>query len=811
MVILLPSFLMAAHENEKQLRDAVDMVTTINPIGPLVNACVNEQESPALICPANIAKTLPTEASISAHNGIIQKSLELNQTNMNHDVSYSRARRTHFTSDGSVRERTTVLNKKQPQAGENPGPLGNHVQIKQISPNGYNGPSTQDFIDRADLLTNAMKANCCPPESEEKDDCSLKFKNLNDKTFDRITQEASIEVSNEEAASRNWFQFKRDKFDAKFDIAKAILQDHVNNLQRAMREQCNKDLDKEQMRSIENEYLSSRPRPTLLNQYELPPSEAVNKRFFSLHVPGREDTQTSAARDREGLANFVEASFGVQSNDGQGPVKLLFSGYRHSSYPPISIRDKTTRQFYAIRNAKQMLFKLARNYCNKHNKCPTELPLSSMILLTPNVALDAARAAMEMKNENAPHESEIDQMNESYQALRTFDNQQVEVDDCNGNVCTVTPKITVMNIPANDVETDHKKMTAILAAGKSSDMQPINARGIDNYITRSENFTQNNFCAIESLSKKDKTMPPLAAFKNLNKSIEKLKNNNSKTINEYKKSIAEEEKGLADDYKKLSLYANTDSINTSSGFKAEVKALMQRISEKEARINSIYQKVEEERKKDYLADGPAIRNKEKQLISFYEQKITALKAEKNSPQSSKQVENLGKLIGFYERQKDIMQLNSDAMKVYFNDEYKSWKNRHVFQRNFLLANYLMGSDVEFYCKSAEDRTGRINNKIEEALIFKEKHGRFPSYEKQEDLDEIRSIAPIVHYNSASRETNNVNNPGARGLQIPDDPDLKAAGSLGQMDDKMGKLAKQVYSGSKKKEKEEEEEEEEEWE
>ena len=136
----------------------------------------------------------------------------------------------------------------------------------------------------------------------------------------------------------------------------------------------------------------------------------------------------------------------------------------------------------------------------------------------------------------------------------------------------------------------------------------------------------------------------------------------------------------------------------------------------------------------------------------------------------------------------------DTKDLYFNNANDKVEYRHHVQANLVIANHLLGKSVEFFCKSAEDRTGRVDNKVQETLIYRETHGRFPRYTDAQAQAAVNQIAQKVLNGSASVQTTDMNNPGAGGMQLHSDPAYGVRSEMGLL---MGNLAKNFYhAGSK---------------
>ena len=104
---------------------------------------------------------------------------------------------------------------------------------------------------------------------------------------------------------------------------------------------------------------------------------------------------------------------------------------------------------------------------------------------------------------------------------------------------------------------------------------------------------------------------------------------------------------------------------------------------------------------------------------------------------------------------------------------------YEFQSRYLLVSHLCGREVDYYCMSARDRTGREQQFMEEMLIFRDQFGYLPRIETKksrvlshtrvsknpaDDLDQ-RQIALKVHEKSTSRSISGMNNPGGRAIKV----------------------------------------------
>ena len=212
----------------------------------------------------------------------------------------------------------------------------------------------------------------------------------------------------------------------------------------------------------------------------------------------------------------------------------------------------------------------------------------------------------------------------------------------------------------------------------------------------------------------------------------------------------------------------------------EASQVRNRIKKLEADFQKKYKKIEKENKSDYKIRELVYRKAKAMMVEKLNQLVDTL------PEADESSSNLRKTLI---AQRDLLDLYEDTKKMYFSDANDQVQFRHHLQTNLVLANHLMGKNVEFFCKSAEDRTGRIDNKIQEALIYRQSHGHFPVHSDQKAQAIINQIAIRVLDGSASVQTTDQNNRGAAGLQLHNDPSYGVRAIMGKL---MGNLAKKVY-------------------
>jgi hypothetical protein len=211
--------------------------------------------------------------------------------------------------------------------------------------------------------------------------------------------------------------------------------------------------------------------------------------------------------------------------------------------------------------------------------------------------------------------------------------------------------------------------------------------------------------------------------------------------------------------KKYETLSSTQGSHTYFKIKQEIKQLNQQIFRLEhARIKAC---------RDYL------KTNRKSMVAFLED----LKSQ--NPKSNED---------------QVCELFFQTLLMYFDGQVEP----NQYGARFLLASQKMGSHADFYCKSGEDRTGRMQNMVEELCIFYRNYGYYPRYDankksmEPEDQKIQSQIAVMVHEFSVSNDITGENSRGARGLQIGEG--LKTNQTLpASVGDQMGKMAKGIYS------------------
>lgn len=332
-------------------------------------------------------------------------------------------------------------------------------------------------------------------------------------------------------------------------------------------------------------------------------------------------------------------------------------------------------------------------------------------------------------------EAEARQLKESYDAMMMYQGREVTVKVGEKEV-RVKLNLTMMNAPSNTWGVAISKKKSFLRKMSYSALEKdINAEGMNQFISRTIDY-------FEQSKSSHAAAPVLKALREIQ--------------NECNISFGDKKSRLKDIHKEIEKSFNSNHEEKYRRLKAQEAKLNKEIGN----INRIMFK----KMKMWV-------NKDRHELD----NILKILKEKKTPQD--EVAEL-----FFQ---------TLLMSVDGRVEPIQWGSR------FLLANQKMGNYVDFYCKSGEDRTGRMQNMIEELCIFYRDTGRYPAYDVQtkkmnrHEQEVQGKIAISVNEFSVSRDITGQNCIGARGLQITED--LKVNRTLAaKSGDAIGKMAKGIF-------------------
>jgi len=485
--------------------------------------------------------------------------------------------------------------------------------------------------------------------------------------------------------------------------------------------------------------------------------EKVYSRFSSRQPVGIE-TIPSTLRTLYQLSNFQRTACGSY-DEKEKTVYTDIVLYRHSSPLPMAIykkddqESKMKRQFGAVSCIEQLIeeyanAQLAGNDLSKLSKDnPPVISISSMALLS------------SIKNDELfmKKESETSQLTDAYLAVSAFDGKTMSV-DINGQEVWVRVDFDMMNVGANEPgkiaqklkvldpisdEVNTKGFMRFLEKADTYVLSVLSDGKFTQYVTTSSNLNQNN-----------KAIP---LFSLLNHYIQA--SHVSIEIVEAQKELSLIEVQLQAQYEVLKDILSEHDAALSRGDQVTLNQsqknyaeIMSTIEELRKKSHKQYNQIEKERQK--------IRETQKKQIQEMKDLVNTIL---NSDWY--QIERV------LNRQLDdvlsFVQLRLLMEEKYFSEDKSglvSTTETFHFQTLYLLANNLLGRIVEFYCKSGEDRTGRLNDTVEEYFCFKDIYGRFPDISDKHDRTAIEAITPIINEYSVSNEICSGNAPGARAKQ-----------------------------------------------
>jgi len=696
-------------------------------------------------------------------------------------------------------------------------PDGPHFStiVKAFGRTAYNGPKTQDFVDRATSFMAAArvvaKRSATYPQFkiaefdgfdglEEEVIRDINYVDKEHHVDMQIDEKTNIRLLTDEEEKKQ----KLDAFLKKLVLYKRRINKLVFQVVGLLVETGSDEallLMLKEIIEAEKQLTAKQGRPSILHQYQLPnDSTGATDTFYSAHqvvgqmfpeqfdgkirqmIPGQLDrkkswddktdrssghsvseaephyTNPGTIRDTEGLPNFVRTSFSVETT--RDP-EVLFEGYRHSSIPPIGVHDRIHRHAMAMRNAKQLIIQMARNKLADRADGvtgPVLVDISSMSLLS-NDFLEFFRS----------RENENKQVFESTMALRCFNGRtltDVYIDD----KTTVTIKVKAYNM---SVGCNNNRKYHFGRFGRR-DESKINQRGFIEHSLAMLDYLRKNKPA--GYTGADEILGELRKHRGKgNTEITRIKNELKR------KYIALET--AANDYEDAFLSDSSDIDAKTDAYEEQFNDVQNR----ESQLDNIYSELHMKRMEAWngtvfsriFSNTLPLRTKLKQLI-------TNLKTDLKEADDPNKEAFINLLQLYYDLNALYFETNTIRRK-YTSDEYY-----FQFQARYLISAHLIERTPDFFCKTAEDRSGRVNNIIEEFMAYRHFKGFIPAYDdKKRKADIERRISPRVHDYSASRETTALNAPGARGLQIKDAQGSQHL-STGILDRVIARTAKNIY-------------------
>jgi hypothetical protein len=667
-------------------------------------------------------------------------------------------------------------------AGNRAPDTGPNLVFRKFKPGVHNGPKKEDFTTLANTYYEAAVAELRKTLANEPEKLEKLLKileNRHNMFLKRLENPTGIAI---DADMEELRQKKPEKYKAILerhgDFAPRIIQtgDLLKELNANFmavllhaegQEITTNNLDKKmkEVRVNVKKQIEERGRANSIHLYEVldHTNPTIKSNRISTAVTIGNTTVPSHIRDGSNkemaVSNFVRRSYGSVSSEDKASIG--FTGLTHSSYPPInlfgknrisgvSIENEIKIRAIAIKGVEQVLLELAKQEMQTKGKTsPIKIQLTSLSLITAAIKL-RQRAAR-------PGETESKQLEEIIIALGMCQARSPLELMLDSQKIRIEVDITQMNMPTN---IGKSALEGIVLPSYGDASKPEDWGDASQKYSRARGFVDycNNFSNYLGVQQSQNNQ--LSAILSSSSS-------NNQEENEKRKEIQNEYKTL---YDHQSFLQGDSSKNNEKLYKKKLnlyKDCLKKIQKLEGEHKDICIKLIERNKGNFDA------NKK----TSFAQELETL--ENKSPRDANMKDYV-----------DNCRLMFDTQKIYHEGLYRNPENAYEFQARYLLLNYRMGRHVEWFCKSAEDRTGRLGEKIEELLTFHELYGRFPRMGDQNDNDLIKQISISVHLGSVNRQVTDDNDPGALGIQVEDEFGAEHL-YMSKTDKKMGNLAKDV--------------------
>lgn len=620
------------------------------------------------------------------------------------------------------------------------------LKRRNFNKNSYNGPRVEDFLRRLDALYQTAITEIDNSDFDDNQKEIRKKNLIRAKAWaeNKLKENCKINI---EVHSIDDIK-KNEKYIIKrINKAARYLQSYVAHALPVVYPEESLDNAITAFQTAESEWTAMQGRPDFINTYQLGDSTRVSAQ----RVIG-DRIIPSTKRDEGKLPNFVEIAVG--SIDDKGNSEIEFTGYRHSSYPPINIKDKIERRAKACDAVKDMLTEVARSKQEQSEnqnvgfdeEHPLEIELSSMALLSP---IQGDKLFMDSHSEHR-------QLKESQYAQMMYNQRTIQL-EVDGKIIHVKPKINLMNEPANSHGIIYKNLSGQL--GQSSDLdKTINTKGMHDFTSDANAHIKTQIFAMYS-QLNDNTAHAIAeGYIKINNVYESDK---GLQIAQAELDWLLKNNELSDAYKQLETLQNKClKENSTDDDKEAYYKQVDKVREIEHKRHKAYEKVAVERKRVWKQNKKDIADLDNRIAEY-------LKNPNN--QDNKFVKKLFQM----------MQLYNQAEAIHHSKKGEP----HEFASRYLLVNQFMGKSVDWFCKSGEDRTGRLNNFIEELCGFSAEHGHFPCYDfnndrvNKADRAEQQEMAKTVVEYSVSGDICDANAHGARGIQQTDALGMKVNAGL----------------------------------
>lgn len=588
--------------------------------------------------------------------------------------------------------------------------------FKQFGDKAYDYVKVDDYIDRQLLIFKAAIKLA-------RNDSSLiaNIIQYQETVLKAIREKCQFDNNNHDIRKPN--PESAEKFNASLDAAKEIMENSLIDLAYLSLSQLeNKELDKKKIEAYlhdvklaEIDVIREQGRPFIIKTNNI-----GNQKMVSAQFPL--GSKTIPSSDRSGhhtqkLSNHVRDGSGIIDSKGKIEMEVVIDG--HSSYPPIGEMDERKRRLITYLAFEEKVKQLVLDKTNAGDvNSPLKISIATMMMLTPLVHKKIEQIAR-------GRESETNQLSDTQYAINMFLAQPkpltIEIER-NGKREKVFVEVdmNLMNLPVNAGKKMQKASHNII-------QQSINIKGFNKFTENTLNYLRNNH---------DQTITDtIKLFDEQTKEIQIIKNK-IKPIND---QLNQEYVLLKACIDKSNLEPNNKNLlKEYNDRRRTIQTLEDKINNYYLDINNIAKTYYEKNKDNYNKAITDIRTRLKNL---------------HDPSASDR-KPLTVLLRFLE-----------AQKIFSEELYLRRKHAYQFHINFVLANEIMGKDVEAFCKSAEDRTGWLRVSLLANLTFEKIYGYPPDLNNEKERNEYFGIIAAKALELSASIENNKYNSEARSLQV----------------------------------------------
>lgn len=676
------------------------------------------------------------------------------------------------------------------------------AHVKEFPPGSYHGAKMDGFKVRQQLLHKSSKdwVKGSKKLKGERKKQALKHLDLLNLRFEMAYQKALKKPETKRFEQLS----KAQKFDERFENAyKEIHEDFLQKIGSYAKDvesiinhaAGGKIIDQDSLAQAENAHVSNRDRPIIINTFKYGP-----KTFVGIQTPARRmlneggervnaKTIPSTIRDQEGLVNYVTSSFGIVK---EGEITILSEAIRHSSYSAKSLKDTELRQLIACRNVRSCLTDLAERklmaFKNEglplpktDKNSPLEVPLRTVLLLTTGIGDTALRNKSGGKWVG---DAESTQLRDSAFSLSAYKGAVFKVDLGELGKVWIKGDIKFMNLGTNIGVTD-------IGVGKITKKkrgeQMVNATGFNEFDREFNEGVKKLEDGLEGLSKKStkEIRTGIQFLLKYSSSMSKLQSSDSL------KKTAEAHQN------KIQWLGLRLEIEGEKARESQSKVTTREIGSPKLRAKLRGHYKEQRDAQDLLGEeNQPIVDAKATLWKQNRGKILEAQAKFNTAMNAllKNKEIKGtKLEAHFQEYRDVMNNTLQARDIYHGKKYKIPGFLNEFQTLCIETHQLLGNNVDFFCKSAEDRTGRVDDRVMERQVFKAVKGYSPRTEADYTIMN-QTITPVVHQYSPSQD-NTEQNSGARGEQVTGKANPEQA-HLFNTDRYHSQLAKKIFKVAK---------------